>query len=276
MDIDLIIESISVLARGVFLTLSLTLLSLVISFILSVPLSLLRASPNRAFAGSVLAYTYVFRGTPLLVQLFLVYYGLSQLAVVRQSILWPLLREPFWCALATFSLNSTAYTTEVFRAGILAVPRGIVEAAQALGLSRLMQIRLITFPLAFRAVLPSYANEVIGMVKASSLASTVTLLEITGLARRMVSETFAPYEVFLAAGILYLLLNFIVSAFFRMLEIHFAQSSTGNSKNAAAGSITSRLRHLRRAMGDGQANPYETGQPTIHPPVIKKGKSANV
>ncbi|RUM24051.1 ABC transporter permease subunit [Rhizobium vallis] len=263
MDIKLIVESIFVLSHGVFLTLSVTLLSLVVSFILSVPLSLLRASPNRVLSGSVLAYTYVFRGTPLLVQLFLVYYGLSQLAVVRQSIFWPLLREPFWCALAAFSLNSTAYTTEVFRAGILAVPRGIIEAAQALGLSRLMQIRLIIFPLAFRTVLPSYANEVIGMVKASSLASTVTLLEITGLARRMVSETFAPYEVFLAAGLLYLLLNFIVSAFFRMLETHLTQSPTSNSRNATAGPMASRLRRLRKAV-DKRAHTKRGDETSIH------------
>ncbi|MBX5133300.1 ABC transporter permease subunit [Rhizobium lentis] len=263
MDITLVIESMSVLAHGVFLTLSVTLLSLAVSFILSVPLSLLRASSNRALSKSVLAYTYVFRGTPLLVQLFLVYYGLSQLTVVRHSIFWPLLREPFWCALAAFSLNSTAYTTEVFRAGILAVPRGIVEAAQALGLSRLMQIRLIIFPLAFRTVLPSYSNEVIGMVKASSLASTVTLLEITGLARRMVSETFAPYEVFLAAGLLYLLLNFIVSAFFRMLETHLAQSPTSNSRDVQAGPIASRLWRLRRALGK-RVRTKPGDQPSIH------------
>ncbi len=249
MDIDLIIESISVLARGVFLTLLLTLLSIAISLVLSVLLSLLRASPNRALSRSVLVYSYVFRGTPLLVQLFLVYYGLSQLSAVRQSLLWPVLREPFWCALITFSLNSTAYTTEVFKAGILAVPRGVVEAAKALGLSRLMQIRLIIFPLAFRTVLPSYANEVIGLVKASSLASTVTLLEITGLARRMVSETFAPYEVFLAAGLLYLLLNFTVSIVFRFLETHLARSSNSDTKNPAAYPLARWLSRLWKATG---------------------------
>ncbi|MBB3747228.1 octopine/nopaline transport system permease protein [Rhizobium sp. BK591] len=249
MDLGLIVESISVLVHGVFLTLSLTLLSLVISFFLSVPLSLLRASPNRTLSASVLAYTYVFRGTPLLVQLFLVYYGLSQLSIVRVSLLWPVLREPFWCALIAFSLNSTAYTTEVIKAGILAVPRGVVEAAKALGLSRFMQIRLIIFPLAFRMVLPSYANEVIGLVKASSLASTVTLLEITGLARRMVSETFAPYEVFLAAGLLYLLVNFAVSIVFRFLETRLARSSNSASKNAAVYPLAWWLSRLRKAMG---------------------------
>ncbi|NTH65928.1 ABC transporter permease [Agrobacterium rhizogenes] len=225
MDLNLIFESIGVLAGGVLLTLALTLLSLTIGFVVSVPLSFLRASSNRFLSGSVLIYTYVFRGTPLLVQLFLIYYGLGQLEIVRNSILWPLLREPFWCALLAFSLNSAAYTTEVFRAGIQAVPRGIVEAAQTLGLSRIMQMRLIIFPLAFRTVLPSYANEVIGMLKASSLASTVTLLEIIGLARRMVSETFAPYEIFLAAGLIYLFLTLVISKFFQMLETHLSRST---------------------------------------------------
>lgn len=263
MDIDLIFDSFGVLARGVILTLSLTALSLAISFVLSVPLSLLRASSNKVLSGSVLAYTYVFRGTPLLVQLFLVYYGLGQLEVIRQSIFWPLLREPFWCALIAFSLNSTAYTTEVFRSGIQAVPRGIVEAAQALGLPRLMRIWLIIFPLAFRTVLPSYANEAIGMVKASSLASTVTLLEITGLARRLVSETFAPYEVFLAAGLHYLALNFIISAFFRALEIRLARPGGDSEQRTPAGSRHAKFEPLQRLIGERARS---RRQPSIHSP----------
>jgi octopine/nopaline transport system permease protein len=216
--LDLIIESIGTLIDGVLLTFILTILSLAIGFVVSVPLAFLRASRNKFLSAPVLAYTYVFRGTPLLVQLFLLYYGLGQLELVRKSLVWPLLREPFWCALLAFSLNSAAYTAEVFRGGIQSVPSGVVEAARALGLSRTMQMRLVIFPLAFRIVLPSYANEVIGMLKASSLASTVTLLEITGLARRMVSDTFAPFEVFLAAGLLYLLLTFAISKLFQALE----------------------------------------------------------
>lgn len=245
MDLNLIFESIGVLAGGVLLTMALTLLPLTIGFVVSVPLSFLRASSNRFLSGSVLIYTYMFRGTPLLVQLFLIYYGLGQLEIVRNSMFWPLLREPFWCALLAFSLNSAAYTTEVFRAGIHAVQPGIVEAAQALGLSRIMQIRLIIFPLAFRTVLPSYANEVIGMLKASSLASTVTLLEITGLARRMVSETFAPYEIFLAAGLIYLVLTSVISKFFQMLEAYLARSDLKEKQPACIGPTRWRFR-LRR------------------------------
>lgn len=225
MDFHLIIVSLGVLAGGVLLTLGLTLLSLAIGFTVSVPLGFVRASSNRVFSGTVLTYTYAFRGTPLLVQLFLVYYGLGQLEIVRDSIAWPLLREPFWCALLTFSLNSAAYTTELFCGGIQAVPRGIIEAAKALGVSPLMQKRLIIFPLAFRTVLPSYANEVIGMLKASSVASTITLLEITGRARQLVSETFAPYEVFFAAAVLYLLLTLIVTKLFQILEGHLRRAN---------------------------------------------------
>jgi octopine/nopaline transport system permease protein len=222
MDIQLILDSARTLIGGALLTLELTVLSLIIGFVVSVPLAFLRASKRKYLSLPVLAYTYVFRGTPLLVQLFLIYYGLSQIEIVRHSVLWPLLREPFWCALLAFSLNSAAYTTEVFRGGIQAVPRGLIEAAQAIGLSPLQQRCRIVFPLAFRMVLPSYANEVIGMLKASSLASTITLLEITGIARKLVSETFAPYEIFIAAGTLYLGMTFLASRLFDHLEKRLA------------------------------------------------------
>ncbi len=230
MDTALIIESIGTLLGGVVLTLELTVLSLVISFVLSVPLAFLRASPSRWLSWPVLAYTYVFRGTPLLVQLFLIYYGLSQLAIVRESFLWLFFRDPFYCALLAFSLNSAAYTIEVFRGGIQSVPPGMVEAAHVIGLSP-TRIRLrIVFPLAFRTVLPSYANEVVGMIKASSLASTVTLLEITGLARKLVSETFAPYEIFIAAGAIYLGLTFLASRLFNLIELHLSGAPPGSER----------------------------------------------
>jgi octopine/nopaline transport system permease protein len=150
------------------------------------------------------------------------------------------MREPFWCALIAFTLNSAAHTTEVLRGGIQAVPRGQIEAAKALGLSSFQTMRLITFPLTMRIALPAYANEVIGMLKASSLASTVTLLEITGLARKLVSETFSPYEVFVVAGALYLLLTFIVTQLFHALEVHWSVESRSNGiARARETSVTS-------------------------------------
>jgi octopine/nopaline transport system permease protein len=234
MHVDIFLQSIATLADGALLTAALTVPSLAIGFGISVPLAFVRASDSRYLSWVILTYTYVFRGTPLLVQLFLVYYGLGQIDVIRHSPLWVLLRDPFWCALLAFSLNSAAYTTELFRGAILAVPRGAIEAAEAIGMSRLQRARLIVFPIAFRIALPSYTNEVIGLLKASSLASTVTLLEITGVARRLVSETFAPYEIFLAAGVLYLGLTYLVGAIFRQLEKHLAGAEPKAARSTAA------------------------------------------
>ncbi len=151
----------------------------------------------------VRVYTFMFRGTPLLVQLFLIYYGLSQLEWVRNSFAWPLLRDPFWCALLAFSLNNAAYTTEILRGGIRAVPVGEIEAAKALGMSAAQRIRRLVLPVGFRLALPAYGNEVVLILKASSLASTITLMELTGTSRKIVAQTFAPYEIFIAAALLY-------------------------------------------------------------------------
>ncbi|MDK4741321.1 ABC transporter permease [Rhizobium sp. CNPSo 3464] len=223
MNTAVVLDALFTLPRGLVLTLTLTFASLVAGFVISIPLAILRASTSPWASASVLAYTYAFRGTPLLVQLFLIYYGIGQLSFVRQSLLWPVMREPFWCAFIAFTLNSTAHTTEVLRGGIQAVPQGQIEAAKSLGLSRLRTMRLITFPLAIRIALPAYVNEVIGMLKASSLASTITLLEITGLARQLVSETFAPYEVFIVAGGFYLLLTLMITRAFQALEVHWSR-----------------------------------------------------
>ncbi|MBB2701585.1 ABC transporter permease [Rhizobium phaseoli] len=226
MDTAIALEALITLPRGLILTLALTFASLAAGFVVSIPLGFLRASSNPWASAPVLAYTYCFRGTPLLVQLFLIYYGIGQLPLVRQSFLWPVMREPFWCAFIAFTLNSAAHTTEILRGGIQAVPRGQVEAAKALGLSSFHTARLIVFPLTIRIALPAYVNEVIGLLKASSLASTITLLEMTGLARQLVSQTFAPYEVFVVAGAFYLMFTLLIMQSFQMLELRWARASS--------------------------------------------------
>jgi octopine/nopaline transport system permease protein len=218
MNLGLMLDAVIVLSSGFGLTLALTVLSLAVGLALSVPLAFARAFGRRGLSLAVLAYTYVFRGTPMLVQLFLVYYGLSQIEAVRASIFWVILRDPFWCALLTFSLNSAAHTTEILSRGLESVPKGVREAAAALGLRRTQVAWLITFPIAFRISLPAYGNEVVGMIKGSSLASTVTLLEITGVARQMVSVTFAPYEIFIVAGAIYLSLTLLAVKATQLLE----------------------------------------------------------
>lgn len=218
MNLSLMFDAIMVLPSGIGLTLTLTVLSLTAGFLLSVPLAFVRAFGRPSLSVAVLAYTYVIRGTPMLVQLFLLYYGLSQIEAVRASVFWVVLRDPFWCALLAFSLNSAAHTTEILCRGLQSVPKGVVEAATALGLKPIQIARLVTFPIAFRISLPAYGNEVVGMIKGSSLASTVTLLEITGMARQLVSSTFAPYEIFIVAGAIYLALTTLAVKATQFLE----------------------------------------------------------
>src|SRR5690606_35390967 len=161
---------------------------------------------------------FFFRGTPLLLQLFLVYYGLAQFEDVRQCPLWPYLRDPYWCALIAMNMHTSAYSAEIIRGAIQSVPPGEIEAARALGLNRGQTIWHIVLPRAARIGLPAYSNEVILMLKASSLASTVTLLELTGMARTIIARTYMPVEIFFAAGLFYLVMAFVLVRAFRLLE----------------------------------------------------------
>lgn len=218
MNWSLMAEAFPRLLEGAGLTLQLTLMSLVAGFILALPLSLLRTLSSPLLSWPVQAYTFVFRGTPLLVQLFLIYYGAGQIDWIRTSPAWFLLRDPYWCALIAFTLNNAAYTVEILRGGIRAVPAGEIEAAKALGMPYLLRTRRIVLPAALRIAMPAYANEVVLMLKASSLASIITLMEITGTARKIVSESFAPYEIFITAALIYLAITFVIVRLFRYLE----------------------------------------------------------
>jgi len=206
LNLELMWESLPDLLGGLVLTLELTVLSLVFGMVLALPLAALRTARSPLLWMPVYGYITFFRGTPLLVQIFLIYYGTGQFDWIRETPLWPLLREAYWCAILAFSLNTAAYTAEILRGAIQAVPRGEIEAALALGMSRWLVFRLISLPSAFRLALPAYGNEIILVIKSSSLASTITLLDITGAARTLVAHTYAPYEVFLVAGALYLVL----------------------------------------------------------------------
>lgn len=222
MNFQLMWESLPKLLAGLPLTLELVAVSLFVGFFLAVAVALARLAANRVLAGLAYGYIFVLRGTPLLVQIFLIYYGLGQFALIRQSFLWEAFREPFWCAALALTLNTAAYTGEIIRGGIQSVPHGQIEAARACGMSRILAFRRIIFPLAIRQALPAYSNEVILMVKASSLASTVTLLEVTGIARDIISRTFAPVEIFIIAGSIYLLLNFMLAHAVRAVEFRLS------------------------------------------------------
>ncbi|WP_042699838.1 ABC transporter permease [Azospirillum sp. B506] len=218
MNWQLMWDSLPRMLGGLSLTLQLIVGSLTLGALVAFAVALLRLSGNRVVETLAAAYVFVFRGTPLLVQIFLVYYGLGQFEFIRDSILWPFLREPYWCAILALTLNTGAYTSEVLRGAILSVPSGQVEAARACGMSRALAFRRIVLPVAIRQMLPAYGNEVILMVKATSLASTITLMEVTGIARRMIAQTFAVFELFIVAGAIYLVLNFIATRLIKFAE----------------------------------------------------------
>lgn len=218
MDIELMAEAFPKILSGLPVTMMLATSSLFLGFFLAIVIALLRTSRFRPLAGFAYSFVYVFRGTPLLVQIFLIYYGTGQFEAVRDSFLWPFLREAWWCAILALTLNTGAYTSEIIRGGIQAVPFGQIEAAKACGMNAVMRFRRIVFPQAIRQALPGYGNEIILMIKSTSLASTITLLEMTGIARKMISQTYKPLEIFLIAAVFYLTLVFIVTRLVAFIE----------------------------------------------------------
>jgi octopine/nopaline transport system permease protein len=217
MDFAFLADTMGQLLGGVPTTLELALISTSAGAVLAVILAVLRASlvPGAWF---VRAYVYVLRGTPLLLQIFLIYYGLGQFDWVRHSILWPFLRQPYWCALLALSINTAAYGSEIIRGGLQSVPQGAIEAGRVAGMSPALLYYRIILPIALRQALPAYGNEMISMVKATSLASIITIMELSGIAYAIISETYRALEVFLCAGIIYLAINFVLTRSVAVLE----------------------------------------------------------
>jgi octopine/nopaline transport system permease protein len=218
MDLVFLADTFVALLGGVPLLLQLTAISVSVGAVLAVLLALMRLSGNPLLDYPARGYVFVFRGTPLLVQIFLIYYGLGQFPEIRQSVAWPFLRQPYWCAILALTLNTTAYATEIIRGGILSVPFGQIEAARACGMSRLLIFRRIILPQGLRTALPAYGNEIILMTRATALASVITLMEVTGIASKLVSETFRAIEVFACAGAIYLIINFLISRAIALAE----------------------------------------------------------
>ena len=217
-DFALIVNSIPDMLEGMGLTLVLLFLSAVLGLMLAITLLLMRISGRWYLAAPTMVYIYVFRGTPILVQIFIIYHGLPQLEFVRDSIFWPVFRDPFGCAIVALTLNTGAYVSEILRGGVLGVGRGLKEAGAALGLSLRHRFIYITAPIAIRLSLPAYSNDVISLMKSTALVSTITLLDMMGIARTIVAETYAPYEVFISLMIIYLVLTWIIQRTFGWVE----------------------------------------------------------
>lgn len=218
MNFEVMIDHFPRLLQGAITTLELVLVSGIIGSLLALPIGLARHSHRLWLKAIPYAYIFFFRGTPLLVQIFLVYYGIAQFESIRESDLWPYLREPYWCAIIAFSLNTAAYTAEILRGALGNVPRGEVEAAKSIGMRKVQLYKRIMLPRAFGMIMPAYGNEVILMLKGSALASTITLLDLTGMARTIIARTYTPIEIFLAAGVIYLLMSIVIIQLFKLLE----------------------------------------------------------
>lgn len=220
---DIIIESLPRLLQGTWVTIELTVISVLIGLCIAIPLSLMRVNRNPFYWVPVYAFTFYFRGTPLLVQIFLIYYGSGQFQEFLSTIgLWTYFRQAHFCAILTLALNTAAYTTEILRGGIQAVPHGEVEAARACGMSGSLLYRRIILPIAFRVAWPAYTNEVVFLLQATSLVSIITVMDITGVARVIAARSFAFYELFLTAAVIYLILVYGVLFLFKKVEFYIS------------------------------------------------------
>ena len=218
MDFDLMISSFPKLLNATLVTLKLVSLSLIFGIFVGTFFAILRIGKNKFLKSLSYYYVYLFRGTPMLVQLFIIYFGLAQIEYLRSSFLWVVLKEPYWCAIIAFTLNTGAYTSEILRSAFQTIKPGIIEAGKSLGISNKIIFYKIQIPIAIRQSLPAYGNEIILMMKGTSLASTVTLMDLTGVAKYIISTTFKPIEVFIVAGGIYLFMTFIIHNVIKYLE----------------------------------------------------------
>lgn len=211
-------ETLAQFWEGLVNTVQLVFVALVVGIVLSAVLAVARACRWRWLSGLVWLYTYVFRGTPLLVQLYILYYGFAFMPSIKDSALAFVINDPLYPALLAFILNTGAYTTEIFYGAIRATPRGELEAARAYGMSAWTAYRRIVLPSAFRRALPAYGNEVIFMLHASAIVSVVTITDLTGAAYQVVMQTYSPFPPFILVACIYLLLSLVLQAGFRLLE----------------------------------------------------------
>lgn len=237
MPLEIVWQSLPQLLEGALLTIEITALSVALGLCLAVPLAVMRLSRNPLISAPVHAFIFFFRGTPLLVQLFLVYYGSGQFAgELRAAGLWSLFREPYFCGVLTLTLNTAAYTAEILRGAIQGVPYGETEAGRACGMRGFLLYRRIIIPKAFRLAWPAYTNEVIFLLQATSLVSIITLMDITGVASTIAARSFAFYELYLAAAVMYLIIVYALIFVFKRIEYRLS-GHLREAKAAAPGAL---------------------------------------
>lgn len=237
MDFEFLFNTMGKLLAAVPTTLGLFSLSMLFGGLLSLLIVAMRVSPYPALSWFARGYVLVFRGSPLLIQLFLIYYGLGQFEAVRDSVAWVVLREPYACAVLALALCTAGYTSEILRGGLLAVPHGQIEAGLATGMSRWTLLQRVIAPIALRQCLPAYSTELILLVKSTALASLVTVWDVTGVAQQIIQRSYRTMEVFLCAAAIYLVLNFLLVRAVALLEHRLSphlRKRPGTAVNAQA------------------------------------------
>jgi polar amino acid transport system permease protein len=221
MDFGWLAKYLPLLMEGLWRTLLLVFWSALLGFLLAIPVGLAQTSRGLLSAISR-GFTTTIRGTPLLVQVYLIYYGVGDLfsrtPEIRQSFLWPYLRDGFWYAVAAFTISVAAYEGEVLRGGFLAVPKGELEAGRACGMSRLMVVRRIWLPRAIQVSLPTLSGEAILLLKSTPLAATITVIDLMGAANIIRSQTFRVYEPLIVVALVYVAMASVIAMSFRFLE----------------------------------------------------------
>lgn len=226
MDFTFFVEMVPQLVDGFWTTLSLWLLSLSAGLVGAIFMAMMRMSSSGWLREPAKAFITVIRGTPLLIQVYILYYGFgnlfAQMPSIRYSVFWPVLREGYWYAWAALTISFAAYGGEILRGGIAGVPRGEIEAARSLGLRNWMTSLLIILPRALRISLPALGGQNIILLKSTVLASTITVMDLLGVANYIRMQTFKVYEPLLAVTAVFVILTWISARIVTWLERRYS------------------------------------------------------
>jgi len=217
-DFVLILSHWDIFLQGMLNTVALVLVGLFFGALIALPMAIARWQGMPVASPLVGAFVYVFRGTPMLVQAYVIYYGLAQFDWIRDSVLWVVLKEPWWCCAIAFAINSAAYQVEIYRGGLDAVPKGEIEATIAVGMTRTMALRRIILPSALRRCLPMIGNESLFLLHGSAIASMLTVIDVLGAGRKLNAQYYLAYEGFLAATVIYMVLVFGITRILALVE----------------------------------------------------------
>jgi arginine/ornithine transport system permease protein len=217
-DFVLILSHWDIFLQGMLNTVALVLIGLAIGAVIALPMAIARWQRTPVASPLVGAFVYVFRGTPMLVQAYVIYYGLAQFDWVRDSMLWVVLKEPWWCCAIAFAINSAAYQVEIYRGGLDAVPKGEVEATIAVGMTQTTALRRIILPSALRRCLPMIGNESLFLLHGSAIASMLTVIDVLGAGRKLNAQYYLAYEGFLAATVIYVVLVWAITRILAQVE----------------------------------------------------------